>query len=212
MANRYYTTDELLAMGAGVYHKPYGTLGSHVFFIKTVTPQGVEVVGLPGGESNPVDFSIADVPEGWTLGYNCGAVWAIRPARLIANPLRRVLREHQLSWNIVERTGEPVQITTAFHGRGAHYRSYDVGEWAHWLGEQPTSQKEVGYSVRGPWDGSEPSNSENTDEYHGGEVAVVTSSRMTGPNDSMSQMSRIVIRPGVSDARAAELLRSYWEK
>lgn len=212
MANRYYTTDELRALGAGAYHKPQGTLGSHVFFIKNTTPLGVEVVGLPGGETNPTDFSIVDVPEGWTLGYNAGAVWAIRPARLIQNPLRRVLREHHLPWDIVQRTGEPVQITTAFYGRGAHYRSYDVGEWANWLGEQPTSQKEVGYSTRGPWDGSEPSNSEHTDEHVGGEVAVVTSSRMTGPNDSMSQIGRIVIRPGVSDARAAELLRAYWEK
>ena len=113
MANRYYTTDELRAIGAGAYHKPYGTLGSHCFFVKTVTPQGVEVVGLPGGETNPTDFSIVDVPEGWTLGYNAGAVWAIRPASLIQNPLRRVLREHHLPWDIVQRTGEPVQITTA---------------------------------------------------------------------------------------------------
>lgn len=211
MANRYYTTDELRAMGAGAYHKPQGTLGSHCFFVKTLTPQGVEVVGLPGGEINPKDFEIADVPEGWTLGYNAGAVWAIRPARLIANPLRRVLREHHLPWDLVSRTAGPVEITESYYGLGAHYHTWAVGENPHWLGEQPASEP-VGDSIRGPWDGSTPSRSDHTDLYVGGEVAVVTWSRMTGPVDSTSKIGRIIIRPGVSDVRAAELLRSYWEK
>lgn len=89
MANRYFDFEQLQAKGLG-YFKPSSTLGRHHATIVDISPDKIVVEGSEKGK--------VTLHNGWTLGYDCGSVWAICPPELIKDPLKRVFR--QLKWSM----------------------------------------------------------------------------------------------------------------
>ena len=119
MAKRYYSHQELTQIindDLTANHKPGGTLGSHFMYLedmgeyikvtgksiskgdKNYCPVAAKIVQNYSleGPSEEILASVKIYPE-YTLGYNCGNVWAIKPVHLIKDPLKRACRENKFS-------------------------------------------------------------------------------------------------------------------
>lgn len=113
MAKRYFSFEKLSeSLTSNIFEiKPAGTLGRHMLEIKKVKG-GIAARGIEKNKRYDADLakyvmnydekgiipisSWVVVEEGGTLGYNCGSVWAIKPAHKMS-PLQRFRHTFRLS-------------------------------------------------------------------------------------------------------------------
>jgi hypothetical protein len=98
MAKRYFDYSEVEKIEGS--YKPYGTMGSHNFKVLSKSPQGITVQGSTG--------KTVFLKPGWTLGYDCGDVWAIKPADKISDPIQKFLRKNKFSSKTPVRVSDEI--------------------------------------------------------------------------------------------------------
>lgn len=175
---RYFSFKTLSEKSVGTF-KPADTLGTHHAQILEKYDDRILIEGSRGSK--------VLLKPNWTLGYNCGNVWAIRPPEEIKNPLHRWLRENKVSKSVVIRTDEPVRFGTSTAICGAGYA--DVGSVARLYGGTV-----AGYGQEQQW--------------IGGKVAVVTGKSVNRDFGApRAKIEAIYVRSDVSDEQAAALLR-----
>jgi hypothetical protein len=175
MAKKYFEFDYLSQKGTGIF-KPYGTMGTHYCEILLISEKEIVVKGNK-------DKTVKLFP-GWTLGYDCGEVWAIKPASEIKNPLHKWAREHKISLKNIIRTNDPIQYGTESRIIGAGWG--EIGDYLTYYGGESHSAGEK-Y------------------EWVGGIVAYRTQHSSSNGNPT-SYPDAIFIREGVSDEEAASYL------
>jgi len=123
---------------------------------------------------------------GWTLGYDCGSIWAIKPPSEIKNPLHKWMRENKISGKSLVRTDEPIKCTLEHQICGAGYSK--SGTTLQYAGGEME-----GHGTIRTW--------------HGGKVAIATGHwcdyNFKSPR---SKIEHIYVRTNVSDEEAAAIL------
>lgn len=199
MAKRYFTYSDLNSYQVNTPIKPGGTLGNHHLLVISHNPLTVRGINSQGKETRTVQLK-----SGWNLGYDCGKVWVVRPAAEIEDPLLRIMRELKIPSRALVTHDDEIRIFSHVVVCGAGHAPQ--GNSIQTFGDGWSSRYQAGSPEwYEKWDTPHPDEGRY---YSGGEFAIVTDLICDYNGYAHSKVSAVVLRPGVSHDRAAEL----WSK